>query len=73
MKYKYIAVQVEENKKYYAHVVKVSKYDNLLSKMKIKGIMHANICDTKKEAEKTAKFWNNCSKINKNYMFDETF
>ena len=48
MKYKYIAVQIEENKLYYAYAIKVSNADNIVHHLKIKGIVSANICDTKK-------------------------
>jgi len=50
MKYFYIAVTVAENGKYYAYAVKVSESDNLLSKLNIKGILHANIYPSKKKA-----------------------
>lgn len=73
MKYFYIAVQVEEGGKYYAYVVKVSESDNLLSKLKIKNIVTANICPTKKQAAALVEHWNNAYKANNKYMFDETF
>lgn len=73
MKYFYIAVQVEEGGKYYAYAVKVSESDNLLSKLKIKNIVTANICRTKKQAAALVEHWNNAHKANNKYMFDETF
>ena len=73
MKYFYIVVQVEENGKYYAYAVKVSESDNLLSKLKIKNIVTANIFRTKKKAEEIVEAWNQMYKENGNYMFDETF
>ena len=73
MKYFYIVVQVEENGKYYAYAIKVSESDNLLSKLKIKNIVTANIFRTKKRAEEIVEAWNQMYKENGNYMFDETF
>lgn len=37
MKYFYFAVQIKENEKYYAYVIKTSEYENLVSLFKIKG------------------------------------
>ena len=73
MKYFYIAIQVEENGKYYAYAIKVSENDNLLSKLKIKNIVTANICSTKKRAKELVEFWNANHKSNGKYLFDETF
>ena len=70
MKYFYFAVTVEENGKYYAYIVKISSSDNVLSKLKIKGILHANIYPTKKQAAATVEFWNRQHKINGTYLFD---
>lgn len=69
----YIAVQVTENGKNYAYAVKVSESDNLLSKLEIKGITTANLCGSRKEAEKIVTFWNEISKNNGSYMFGEVF
>ena len=69
MKYAYIAISVQENKKSHAYVIKASESDNLLSKLKIKGIQHANIFPTKKEAELAASFWNTCYKLHGIHMF----
>lgn len=73
MKNFFIAVQIEENDKLYAYVVRVSKSDNLLSKLTIKNIITANICQSKKEAESLVKYWNAIHKANNRYMFDEVF
>lgn len=73
MKYFYIAVQVEEGGKYYAYAVKVSESDNLLSKLNIKGILHANIYPSKKKAAEVVETWNASYKANGTYLFDETF
>ena len=66
----YLAVTVEENGKYYAYMIKHHNSNNLLSVLKIKGILHANICDTKKEATKIVQEWNEGYKQNGTYMFD---
>lgn len=69
----YVAVQVTENEKNYAYVVKVSESDNLLSKLAIKGIEAANLCGSRKEAEEVVAIWNESFKNNGSYMFGEVF
>ena len=66
----YIAVTVSENGKYYSYMIKHHNSNNLLNIAKIKGILHANICDTKKEAERIVEQWNESYKQNGTYMFD---
>lgn len=73
MKNSYIAISVEENNKYYAYILKVSNSENLIEKLKIKGILHANICKNKKEAENIVAVWNDAYKANNTYMFSATF
>lgn len=70
MKYFYFAVTIEENGKYYSYVVKISSSDNILAKLKIKGILHANIYPTKKQAAATVERWNAVYKANKRYLFE---
>lgn len=70
MKYFYIAVVVEEYGKYYAFVLKVLETVNLLSELKIPGIIHANICPTKKEAARRVEHWRAVYKANGTYIFD---
>ena len=69
MKNTYISVSVQEGGKYYAYTLPVSGSDNLLAKLNIKGITHANICQTKKEAAQTAEQWNDSYKANGTYLF----
>lgn len=60
----------EYNPGYYAFVVRCSENDNLLHKLDcIGGLIHANICPTKKRAEEVAEFWNNSYKANGTYFF----
>ena len=66
----YLAVTVEENGKYYAYMIKHHNSNNLLNILDIKGILHANICETKKEAERIVENWNESYKQNGTYMFD---
>ena len=66
----YIAITVSENKKYYSYMIKHNNNNNLLNVAKIKGILSANICDTKKEAERIVEQWNESYKQNGTYMFD---
>lgn len=70
MKYFYIAVTVEENGKYYSFAVKVSESDNLPSKLAIKGLLQANLCQTKKQAREVVNFWNIIHRENGCFMFD---
>ena len=70
MKKYYIAVQVEENEKFYAYAIKVSKSENLISKLNVDGIVTANICQNRKEAESMVNHWNAIFKLHDNYMFD---
>lgn len=67
MKNHYIAISVKQDGKNYASVLKVSGADNLLFSLQIPGITAANICGTKKEAEKIVDFWNKCYKKNKTF------
>lgn len=69
MKNTYIAIEILEEGKYIAEVLKIRPCDNLLSKLQIDGLVHANICDTKKAALKVANFWNECNQKNGNYKF----
>lgn len=69
MKNSYIVVSINENEKNYAYAVKVNSSDNLLSKLQIKDIKTANICESRKEASKLADYWNECYKKNGTYMF----
>ncbi len=70
MKYFYLAITVEESGKYYSYIIKVSPSDNVLSKLKINGILWANICPTKKQAAAVVKTWNATHKANGTYLFD---
>lgn len=58
MKYFHIAVTIKENEKFYSYGIKVSESDNLLSKLKIKNIVWADIFQTKKKMEEVVKMWN---------------
>ena len=71
MKITYIAVTIKENGKYYPYVVEVSNEDNLISKLKIKGIVSANICSSKRAAKELVSIWRDSFKENGTYMFDD--
>ena len=71
MKYFYIAVTIADNDKFYAYVIKIAPADNILSKLKIPGILHANICTTKKQAAETVERWNAVYKANGTFYFDD--
>lgn len=65
----YIAVQIKENEKYHAYVIKTTDNNNLLSVLSIKGITTANILN-RTEAYKTVEFWNDTFKKNGTYLFN---
>lgn len=65
----YIAIQVKEDEKLYAYVMKLNNSYNLIGALEIKNIITANICDTKKKAEEIVAHWNECFKRNGTYMF----
>lgn len=70
MKKRYIAVTIEENRKYYSYVLPVYESDNLLSKLKIKNISTATMCSTKKHAAELVTLWNEIYKQEKRFLFD---
>lgn len=70
MKYFYLAISVEENGKYCAYLAKISSLDNVLSKLRTRGIGWANIFPTKKQAAATVEAWNATYKASGTYLFD---
>lgn len=69
MKYVWAVCDVEADGKYYAYPIRISVADNLLSKLNIKGIKVANLCETKVKAKEIANMWNEIHKVNKENMF----
>ena len=67
MKYHYIAISTKNDGKNFASVLRASESDNLVFALQISGITAANICSTKKEAEKVVDFWNKCYKKNNTF------
>ena len=65
----YIAVHIEEEGKFYAHVIKTTDNINLVSILNNKGIKSANVW-SKTEAYHVVKCWNEQFKKNGVYMFD---
>lgn len=62
--------EVEQDHKYFADVMKVSESDNLKCRLEhIGGLIHANICSTKKEAERIAEKWNERYRVNGTYLY----
>ena len=66
----YIVVDIAENGKSYAYVIKTSASNNLVSVLNIPGIRSANVCDTKREAYTIANAWNATAKQEDRYLFD---
>ena len=55
---------------YYAYVIPVSESDNVKSRLEtIGGLVHANICSTKKRADEIVNHWNESYKANGTYLF----
>lgn len=73
MKYTWLALQIEENGKFYAYASRVSTADNLVSKLSRKSLVTANICTSKKDATALVNAWNTAHKANGKYMFSESF
>ena len=73
MKYTWLALQIEENDKFYAYAMRVSTADNLVSKLSRESLVTANICTSKKEAASLVDTWNEAHKANGKYMFSESF
>lgn len=56
--------------RYFADVMRVGTADNIAARLEsIEGLLHANICSTKKEAQETAAAWNKAYKDNGTYIF----
>jgi hypothetical protein len=64
----YIAVQMEDDGKFYAYVVKTTDNVNLLSVTTINNVISANILN-KEKAYKVVEMWNEQFKQNGIYMF----
>lgn len=73
MKNQWIVVEIKEGTKFYAHIIRVTENDNLLSKLDIDGIVTANMYTTKKKAESITRKLRAIYKSKDCYMFDETF
>ena len=65
------AANYYNNDSYYADVLKISSLENVAHKLEIiGGLLHANICATKKDAEQVKYTWNEQYKKNGTYAFD---
>lgn len=65
----YIAVQIEENGKMAAYVIRAGENENLVSVLAgIKGLVSANIWP-KARAERAVRTWNDCFMANGRYLF----
>lgn len=66
----FIAVTIEENRKYYSYVVRVTDATNIIDALEIKGVVYGNLFFTKKDAVATVNYWNRMHKQNGKYLFD---
>lgn len=53
-----VAQKLLENGKSSAFVIRCGASDNIITKLNIPGLQHANICESKKRAEQIAILWN---------------
>lgn len=65
----YLVIVNMENGKRAAYVQKWHNSNNLACLLKNSKIESANICDSKKEAQEIAEYWNQCYKRNGCYMY----
>lgn len=86
MKNFYIAVTVEQDKNesiftertnrtpergLYAYCIRCTENDNIKAVLeRVGGLIHANICPTKKRAAEIVNHWNACYIANGTYLFD---
>ena len=64
----------EPNPGYYSYIIPCSESDNLKTRLEnIGGLLHANICSTKKRASEIVAAWNTAYKKNGTYLFDGSF
>lgn len=70
MKKIYIAVTVQENMRFYSYVITATQSDNIAEKLKIKGLISANVFPTKRHASEVAALWNAQYKANGTYLFN---
>lgn len=69
MKYYYLAVQIEENGKFAAYVVRFCEHDNLVCLLsRIKNIKSANLYP-KHFAEALCEEWNETFRANNTYLY----
>ena len=71
MKNNYFAVTIQEKEKNYAFVMKISENENIAERIKRPSIIIAQLCSTKKAADRVVNHWNACYKANGEYMFDD--
>ena len=65
----YIVIVEMVNGKRVAYVEKWNNQNNLVCLFKNNRIETANICDSRKDAERIAEDWNQCYKRNGSYIF----
>lgn len=70
MKKNYIAVTIQENARFYSYIITATQSDNIAEKLKIKGLISANIFPTKRHASEVVTLWNAQYKENGAYLFD---
>ena len=69
----YIAATIEVNGKFYAHGVRISDNDNIVSKLEIDGLKFAMICKTKKHMYELVNAWNKSYEANGSNLYQWTY
>jgi hypothetical protein len=60
----------DDQEKYYADIMRVSTQTNIASYLdNIGGLLHANICQSKKQAQEIKNAWNEAYKHNGTYIY----
>ena len=61
----------DDKTRYYADIMRVSTQDNIASRLNnIGGLLHANICQSKKQAQEIKNAWNEAYKRNGTSIYD---
>lgn len=71
MKYIYIVITIEEEGRYHSYGIKVETNTNLLSKLNIKNMINAHLCESRGQCFLLATSWNKSYKENGTYLFDK--
>lgn len=69
-KYSYLVIDTEQGGKCAAYVQRIANCNNLIGFLSVPGVVSVNIADTKKDAEKIARFWNDEYKRQGRFLYE---